>query len=60
MGFLGVNLDCSGVLIRESSAIPWQQFFWLCQWNLVVKQNACADVIEEEITNFSNLYALFL
>ena len=45
--------------MRESCAIPWQQFFWLCHWNHVVKQ-MLLQMSEEGITNFSNLYASFL
>ena len=42
--------------MRESCAIPWQQFFWLCHWNLIVKQ-MLLQMSEEGITN---LYASFL
>ena len=44
--------------MRESWAIPWQQFLWLCHWNLIVKQ-MLLQMSQEGITNFSNLYASF-
>ena len=52
---IAVEID----LISESWAIPWQQFFWPCHWNLIVKQ-MLLQKSEEGITNFYILYASFL